>query len=102
MPSSAKIRNIASMKPKSPTRLVTNAFLPATARRVALEPERDEQVRAEPDALPPEEGDEEAAPSTSTSIEATNRFRYAKNRREARVAVHVADRVEVDQRRRRR
>ena len=26
-----KIRNMASMKPKSPTRLVTNAFLPARA-----------------------------------------------------------------------
>ena len=55
------MRNIASMNPKSPTRLATNAFLPATAARVALEPERDQQVRAEPDALPAEEGDEEAA-----------------------------------------
>ena len=26
-----KIRNIATMKPQSPTRLVTNAFLPAVA-----------------------------------------------------------------------
>ena len=31
VPSAPKIRNIASMKPKSPTRLVTNAFLPAVA-----------------------------------------------------------------------
>ena len=27
------MKNMASMKPKSPTRLVTNAFLPATAAR---------------------------------------------------------------------
>ena len=31
VPKWAKIRNMASMKPKSPTRLVTNAFLPARA-----------------------------------------------------------------------
>jgi hypothetical protein len=31
VPRCEKIRNIASMKPKSPTRLVTKAFLPARA-----------------------------------------------------------------------
>ena len=56
----AKIRNIASMKPKSPTRLVTNAFLPATAAELRSNQNEIEQVRAEADALPAEEGDEEA------------------------------------------
>ena len=31
MPSEANARNIAIMKPQSPTRLVMNAFLPAVA-----------------------------------------------------------------------
>ena len=31
VPKLAKIRNMAIMNPKSPTRLVTNAFLPALA-----------------------------------------------------------------------
>jgi hypothetical protein len=31
VPIASKARNMASMKPKSPMRLVTNAFLPAVA-----------------------------------------------------------------------
>ena len=48
------------MKPKSPTRLVTNAFLPATAAALRSNQNEIEQVRAEADALPAEEGHEEA------------------------------------------
>ena len=43
------------MKPKSPMRLTMNAFLPASAADCLLEPEADQQVRAEPDAFPADE-----------------------------------------------
>jgi hypothetical protein len=49
-------RNMPSRNAKSPTRLTTNAFLPASAlARLVLEPEADEQVRAQADALPADE-----------------------------------------------
>ena len=92
------IKNIAIMNPKSPTRLVTNAFLPATAAGVALEPERDEQVRAEPDALPAEEGDEEADAEHQHEHREDEQVEVGEEAAEALVAVHVPDRVEVDQR----
>ena len=98
-PSSAKIRNIATMKPTSPMRVVMKAFLPATAADVALEPERDQQVGAEPDALPPEEGDEEAAAEHEDQHRGDEQVHVGEEPREALVAVHVADRVDVDQRR---
>ena len=76
-----------------------NAFLPATAAPSALEPERDEQVRAEPHALPPEERHEEASSrARARASRQQNRFMYAKKRAEALVAVHVADREDVDER----
>ena len=42
-------------KPKSPMRLTMNAFLPAAAFVVVLEPEADQQVAAEADAFPADE-----------------------------------------------
>ena len=43
------------MKPKSPMRLTMKAFLPASAADFFGEPEADQQVRAEADALPADE-----------------------------------------------
>ena len=75
----AKSRNIAIRKPKSPIRLTMNAFLPASALALLAEPEADQQVGAEPDALPSRRTAPGSwTPSTSTSMKTTNRFRYAK------------------------
>ena len=63
------------MKPKSPTRLVTNAFLPATA--AALRSNQNEMSRYEQRPTPshPRKVTRKLEPSTSMSIEKTNRFR---------------------------
>ena len=87
------------MKPKSPTRLVTNAFLPATAAGVALEPERDSKYEQSADALPAEERERGSCRrARASSIENDEQVQVDEELREARVAVHVADRVQVDQR----
>ena len=87
------------MKPQSPTRLVTKAFLPAVAALSRSCQKRDQEVRAGAHALPPEEGDEH--------VRAEHQHRASRRRtgsgtgrtcENLRVAVHVADRVEVDQR----
>ena len=98
MPYDAKIRNIASRKPTSPTRLVTNAFLPATAAALRSNQNDDEQVRAEADALPAEEGDEEARAEDEHQHRGGEQVQVGEEPAEALVAVHVADRIEVDQR----
>ena len=86
------------MKPKSPTRLVTNAFLPATGVRFLLEPERDEEVRAGADALPAEEGEQQVVAEHEHEHREHEQVQVDEELGEPRVAVHVADRVEVDQR----
>ena len=74
-------------------------LLARVRRRVALVPERDQQVGAEPDALPPEEGHEEAAAQHQDQHGGDEQVHVGEEPREARVAVHVADRIDVDQRR---
>ena len=66
---------MATMKPKSPMRLVTNAFLPATALASLGEPERDERYEHRPTPSQPTKVSRRLSPSTSISIEKTNRFR---------------------------
>ena len=97
-PTAAKARNIASMKPKSPMRFVTNAFLPADGVGLAREPERDEQVAAGADALPAEEGDQEVVAQHEAEHREDEQVQVDEELREVLVAVHVADRVQVDQR----
>ena len=93
-----KAKNIAIMKPQSPTRLVTNAFLPAVAALSRVVPERDQQVRARADALPPEERDEHVLAEHQHQHAEREQVEVQEELGELRVAVHVADRVEVDQR----
>ena len=73
-------------------------LLPRDRGGVALEPERDQQVRAEADALPPEEGHEEARAEHQDQHRRGEEVEVGEEPREARIAVHVADRVEVDER----
>src|SRR5690606_23479938 len=69
-------------------------------RRVGLvgEPERDEQVRAEADALPADEGDEEVAAQDEQQHREDEQVEVDEELGEVGVPVHVADRVQVDQR----
>ena len=66
--------------------------------RVALEPERDEQVRAEAHALPAQEGEQEARAEHEHEHRRREQVEVREEPAEARVAVHVPDRVQVDQR----
>ncbi len=78
-PTAENARNIASMTPQSPTRLVTKAFLPAVAadsRVCQNEISRYEQV---PTPSQPRNVTSRFSPSTSSVIENTNRFMYKKN-----------------------
>src|SRR3954469_4814443 len=72
-------RNMATMSPKSATRLVTNSFLPATAAR--LRSNQNDTSRYEHSATPsqPRNRNKKLSASTSVTIEKTNRFRYRKN-----------------------
>ena len=47
------------MNPKSPMRLVMNAFLPASAAAVALEPMADQQIGSDADQFPEDEHHDE-------------------------------------------
>src|SRR3954466_5110609 len=68
------------MKPKSPTRLVTNAFLPATAAELRSNQNEIKRYEHRPTPSQPMNVSRKLEPSTSTSIDAANRLRYAKNR----------------------
>ena len=68
------------MKPKSPTRFVTNAFLPATAAELRSNQNEISRYEQRPTPSQPRNVSRKFEPSTSTSIDAANRFRYAKKR----------------------
>src|SRR3954451_11500979 len=74
------MRNIASMNPKSPTRFVTNAFLPATAAVLRSNQNDTNRYEQSPTPSQPRKVTRKLLPRTSTSIDAANRFMYAKNR----------------------
>ena len=63
------------MKPKSPMRLVTNAFLPATAAELRSNQNDTSRYEQRPTPSQPMKVTRKLEPSTSTSIEATNRLR---------------------------
>ncbi len=68
------------MKPKSPTRLVTNAFLPATAAESRSNQNEISRYEQRPTPSQPMKVTRKLEPSTSTSIDAAKRLRYAKKR----------------------
>ena len=118
LPVVAKIRNMASRKPTSPMRLARKAFLAAggahtswvssgspvdqAAARVddqqpPVEPEPDQQVRAEPDPLPAEEHDQEVLGQHQHQHRGHEQVEPGEEGLAPLVVLHVADRVQVDE-----
>ena len=73
-PSAWKARNIATMKPQSPMRFVTNAFLPAVAAESRVCQNAMRKYEHVPTPSHPRNVTSRFSPSTSTSIESTNKF----------------------------
>ncbi len=71
----AKVRNIATMKPQSPTRLVTNAFFPAVAFASSLNQNEIKKYEQTPTPSQPRKVNNMLSPRTSMSIENANRLR---------------------------
>ncbi len=67
------------MKPQSPMRLVTNAFLPAVAADSRVCQNAIRKYEQVPTPSHPRKVTSRFSPSTSTVIERTNRFMYRKN-----------------------
>src|SRR3954447_13115614 len=80
VPRAWNVKNIATMKPQSPMRFVTNAFLPATALASSVNQNEMSQYEQAPTPSHPRNVSSMLSPSTSTSIEKANRLRYVKKR----------------------
>src|SRR3954463_2873073 len=78
-PTAWKIRNIATMKPQSPMRLVTKAFLPADALASFENQNEMRKYEQAPTPSHPRNVTRKLFPSTSISIENAKRLRYTKN-----------------------
>ena len=67
------------MKPQSPTRFVTNAFLPAEAFAGSVCQKEMRKYEHAPTPSQPRKVRSRLSPNTNMSIENTKRFRYRKN-----------------------
>ncbi len=74
VPSEAKDRKMATRKPQSPMRLVTNAFLPADALASSVNQNAIRKYEQAPTPSQPMKVTSRLLPRTSMSIEKTNRF----------------------------
>ncbi len=70
---------MASITPQSPMRLVTKAFLPAVAAESRVCQNEIRKYEHAPTPSQPRKVTSRFSPSTSMSMENTNRFRYRKN-----------------------
>jgi hypothetical protein len=86
---------MAMRKPQSPIRLVMNAFLPAEALASSV---NQNEVGAGPHALPADEGDQQVAAEHQHQHREDEQVQVDEVLGIVPVAVHVADRVQVDQR----
>ncbi len=68
------------MNPKSPMRLTTNAFLPASAADCFLNQKPISRYEQSPTPSQPTNMTGKVDPSTSTSMNAAKRFKYEKQR----------------------
>ena len=93
-----KIKNMASMNPKSPTRLVTNAFLPALAFASSVNQNEISRVRTCAHAFPTKEGQQQIVAQHQHEHGEHEQVEVDEELREVGVAMHVADGVEVDER----
>ena len=75
VPAASKARNIASMKPQSPMRLVTNAFLPAVAFASLVCQNEIRKYEQVPTPSHPRKVTSRFSPSTSSTIERMKRLR---------------------------
>ena len=72
-------------------------LLAGRRRRRLLEPERDQQVGAEPDQFPPDEQHGEVVGQHQDQHRGDEQVEVGEEPAESRVAVHVADRVDMDE-----
>ena len=86
-----------SEKPKSPTRLTTNAFSAAALARRLVVPEADQQVGGEADAFPAEEHLHQVVGGHQHQHREAEQRQIGEEARLARVLLHVAPAVEVDE-----
>ena len=98
LPKAWKMRIIPRIRPTSPMRLTMNALLPGGRGAVLLEPEPDQQVGAEPDALPAHEHQRQVAAQHEQQHEEREQVQVREVAHALLVVRHVADRVDVDQR----
>ena len=87
-----------SRKPASPMRLVMNAFLPARALSGSSNQKPISRYDARPDAFPADEQHEQRPAEHQQQHEEQEQVEVREVARVARVVLHVADRVDVDQR----
>ena len=92
-----KIRNIPIRNPKSPIRLVMNAFFPARGVRRVLVPETDQQVAAEADALPADEHHRQAVAEDQHQHRPAEQVQVGEEARVVGVMRHVPRGVDVNQ-----
>src|ERR1051325_9604312 len=104
LPNDLKINKIARRNPKSPIRLTMNAFLAASLvggvpsrLEGPVVPETDQQIGAEPHAFPPEKHQEEIIREDQVEHHENEEVQVREKPPEARVAVHVSDRIKMDQ-----
>ena len=79
VPAAENARNMASMNPQSPTRLVMNAFLPADAFASLENQNEIKKYEHAPTPSHPRKVTRRLLPSTSINIENANMFMYTKN-----------------------
>jgi hypothetical protein len=78
VPNNPNNANIPSRNAKSPTRLTMNAFLPASPADFLVNQKPMSRYEQRPTPSQPMNITGKFAPSTSTSMNAANRFRYEK------------------------
>ena len=78
--------------------VVDERLLARARSSVALEPERDEPVRARPDAFPADEGEQEVAAEDEQQHREHEQVQVQEELGVVDVALHVPDRVQVDER----
>src|SRR5262245_59503963 len=79
-PKCVKISSVPRMNAKSPTRLTMNAFIPASVADCFLYQKPISRYEHRPTPSQPTKSIGKFDPSTSTSMNAANRFRYEKYR----------------------
>ncbi len=97
MPISRNIRKMPSARPTSPMAFITNAFLAAATAAACAVPEADQQVGRETDEAPAGQQEHEVRRPGPAQHREDEQVQVGEEAPLLVVAVHVADRVDVDQ-----